>query len=554
MNWYHNLSFRYKLMLPLLVVAALFVYVAVDALRVISDLGAKTQEIAETDLAAVEKLLQADRDLYQALAAERSMIFVDVESDNFKALQQSHAENVQQARDRVGKYAAVARGSELGKHQGIEEKLLAYESARDKWEQLTNEAVSQRASNTRSGRSTAIDLSFGDAAVAFKEMRGYIDELTEIMQSRAEEAAVSSQEAVASSMQHTIGIVVVSLILCALLAFVLPGLITRPLHRMLAHVENIAEGEGDLTARLEAGGRDEMGQLADAFNRFVGKLHELVSESIGATEQLDTSVQRLMVVASESNEAVNKQLTDIDLVAAATNEMTATVQEVARNANEAAQGARDADEQARNGKKVVSETIGSINDLASSVQSAAEVIHKLESESGNIGTVLEVIKGIAEQTNLLALNAAIEAARAGEQGRGFAVVADEVRGLASRTQQSTQEIHDMIESLQASAKNATTVMQQGRDKAEESVKRAARADDALDQITQAVSTISDMNAQIATAAEEQSTVTEELNRNTTNIYDHATKASDGSQHTTTAAEELESLSSGLRDHLSRFRV
>jgi len=236
------------------------------------------------------------------------------------------------------------------------------------------------------------------------------------------------------------------------------------------------------------------------------------------------------------------------------NQMNATVQEVARNAQHAASAAKEATDASDDGKKVVAKTIGVINTLASEVEGAAEVIQTLEQDSVDIGKVLDVIRGIAEQTNLLALNAAIEAARAGEQGRGFAVVADEVRTLASRTQTSTEEIDEMITRLQAGTNRAVKAMQVGTEQAQAGVDQAAEAGNSLESITQAIAQINDMNIQIANAAEEQSAVAEEINRNITNISDVADQAAGGARETTQASEQVAMLSEKLGGLVSQFKT
>jgi len=554
MRWFHNLPFRLKLMLPLGALATLFVYMALDSMYQIKQLGTDTHQLANIDLAAVDNLLQADRDLYQALAAERSMIFVDVNSANFKALAKQHQENISQAHERIAKFAELAKQAGLLDKDGLGGKIKQYQSQRDVWEKLTHEVYTQRASDTRAGRSTAIEMSFGTAAQAFKAMRGSIDKMTDIVLKHVDAAAIDSDATVNAANTHLASLIIIGLILSALVAFVVPALIVTPMKRLLAHLENVAEGEGDLTVRLEVNSHDEMGRVADAFNRFVSKIHKLIGNSIDSTQRLAGSTQQLTVVAAESSQAVAQQMSELDQVATAITEMTATVQEVARNAGSAAAAARDADSQANQGRQVVTETIETINELAEAVQHSADVINHLKAESTNIGTVLGVIKDVAEQTNLLALNAAIEAARAGEQGRGFAVVADEVRQLASRSQQSTQEIEKIIQALQGRASDAVQAMEDGKERANRSVTQAASAGQALAEITRAVSTISDMNTQIASAAEEQSAVTEDINRNTVSIQTLASKAADGSSHTATAADELAALANLIRGDLSQFKV
>jgi len=346
----------------------------------------------------------------------------------------------------------------------------------------------------------------------------------------------------------------ICIVLGLALAWLVARAIVRPVTNIVDAMRDIAEGEGDLTLRLPAEGKNEIATLAKAFNHFAEKVRGLVVDVSSATRQLSNSTDEMSIITDESNQSISRQRSEIDQVATAMNEMTATVQEVARSASTAASSARQVDDEATKGKQVVNDSIQAINSLASEVELAAEVINKLENDSESIGSVLDVIRGIAEQTNLLALNAAIEAARAGEQGRGFAVVADEVRTLASRTQSSTQEIHGMIERLQNGARQAVSVMQEGRVRASDSVSQAQKAGESLNEITSAITAITDMNTHIASAAEEQSCVAEEINSNVVNINDVADKVTMGAHQTAESGTELAKLANDLQSMVERFKT
>jgi len=330
--------------------------------------------------------------------------------------------------------------------------------------------------------------------------------------------------------------------------------VTRPINDMTDSLNAIASGGGDLTRRLDVHSGDEIGQAASAFNRSMAVFHDLIARVVEMAERLDRSAQQVSEVTDRSDERIGRQRSEIEQVATAMNEMTSTAQEVARNAQHAAEATHSGEEAAQRGKQVVQQTVSGINQLADDVSRAAGAIQKLADDSEQIGTVIDLIREIAEQTNLLALNAAIEAARAGEQGRGFAVVADEVRKLATRTHESTQQIQDMISALQEETKSAQAAMEQGHSQTQETVSQASEADSVLGDIQQSVSTISEVNTQIASAAEEQSQVVEEINRNVTSINDAAETTAQESRDTKQAGDELETLARDLRKLVEQFKV
>ena len=548
MAWFYNLGFRWKLTLPVALLAILLATTALIGVQLINRLSEDVNRLADEFLPGLNSLLQADRDLYQALVAERSMIFVDTNSEEYKKLTAMHDENIGQARERAVKFFRTTRSEQA---QEREQEFLALF---DKWSDTTQEIERQRSEGGRIGRSTAIDMSFNEGVTKFDAMRQVIDELTDLVQKDAAAAGANAHTTTDNNQIIQAATLTVGLLVCALVAFFFPILITRPLNRVISAIEDLAGGEGDLTLRVNVDSKDELGHLSASLNQFLEKLHDLIRRAATTSSQVREASNQMLQLNSQSQEMIGSQHSSTDMVATAINEMAATVQEVAQSASSAADEARQADADARTGSERVNSSLISIRDLAQDVGRAAEVIHKLETEAEGLGSVLDVIRGIAEQTNLLALNAAIEAARAGEQGRGFAVVADEVRTLASRTQQSTTEIQGMIEKLQCGARNAVSVMDAGREKAQASVERAESAGSSLIEITKAVASISSMNTQIASAAEEQSVVTAEINRNITEISVISDRNSQVSSEAAQASTVLSEYAGELDRIVQNFKI
>jgi len=361
-------------------------------------------------------------------------------------------------------------------------------------------------------------------------------------------------EAQASARNVTIIIGLLAIAGGILVAWFIGRGISGRIKKTVVALNNIAEGEGDLTQRIEVESLDELGELSMSFNRFVERIHEMVKHISSSTVQLGAAAEEMSSITANTNQGIQRQRSETEQVATAMNEMTSTVQEVARHASEAATSAHNAEDESRHGHEVVQDTVNAINALANEIDKASEVIQRLEEDSQSIGTVLDVIRGIAEQTNLLALNAAIEAARAGEQGRGFAVVADEVRTLASRTQKSTEEINDMIGRLQDDARDAVKAIDDSKSQADVGVSSAKKAGESLDTITTSITNINDMNMQIASAADEQSSVAEEINKNIISINDVAEESVAAATQTSNASQEMATLADDLQMLVSRFKI
>ncbi|QYJ85774.1 methyl-accepting chemotaxis protein [Shewanella mesophila] len=329
----------------------------------------------------------------------------------------------------------------------------------------------------------------------------------------------------------------------------------RDLERVALALNDIAEGDGDLTVRIKtANAHDEIGMLASGFNRFVERLHGMISRMHNIAGQLEHQAQGTSTSATENSQRIEIQQDEVTMVATAVTEMASATEEIANNAEHTAHTAQDAVGLSEHGQNQVMQSQQSIRNLASEVETASHIIGELNEHSQKINSILLTISGIAEQTNLLALNAAIEAARAGEQGRGFAVVADEVRVLSQRTHSSTQEIQGMIETLQQTAGKAVKSMSQSHEMAETSVNDANSASESLLQISQAINDISNMASQIATAAEEQTSVTSEINRNTESIREVSENLSTEAQTSMRQAQELAQLAASLQQEVNRFKL
>ena len=378
--------------------------------------------------------------------------------------------------------------------------------------------------------------------------------MTELINQQAEAEAAEAEADVAASHARVTVVLAIGAVVCFLMIVFFPGLITNPLRELLQRIRDIADGEGDLTRRVVVHSNDELGQLSKAFNAFLEQLQGLIRDVAESTLQVASAAEQMSAIAEGQEKLVNEQYMAVDQVSTAATEMSAAIHEVADNAHSTADAAREADRQGHSASDVVSATMNDLRRLAADVEEAAGVINNLEQDTDKIGGVLSVIEGIAEQTNLLALNAAIEAARAGEQGRGFAVVADEVRALAARTQDSTRDIQQMIQKLQSGTGQAVAVMQRGAQLAAQSVEKAGTTESSLNETSASVMRINDMAAQIAAACEEQSQTTEDIARNISGIRDLSNQSAQSSQESRDASNVLARLAANLQQQVGRFKT
>ncbi|WPN57616.1 methyl-accepting chemotaxis protein [Pseudomonas sp. P9_31] len=462
---------------------------------------------------------------------------------------------IQQARFQVRGYTYS------GKVEAEQPALDAIDNALKNLESLPGKLPEQHTANLQQATESlkgyrAAVSQFRDSqvasATALKKMVDQEIRLNDLSAQLIRSQTESRDQETAQAKSTLIIVTVLALAFGLLAAWVITRQIVVPLQQTLTAVERVASG--DLSHNLEVTRRDELGQLQSTLQRMVVRLRELIGGISDGVTQIASAAEELSAVTEQTSAGVNSQKVETDQVATAMHEMTATVQEVARNAEEASEAAVAADQQAREGDKVVGEAIAQIERLALEVGNSTAAMADLKRESDKIGSVLDVIKSVAQQTNLLALNAAIEAARAGEAGRGFAVVADEVRSLAQRTQKSTEEIEELIVGLQTGTQQVATIMDNSRTLTDSSVELTRRAGGSLESITRTVSAIQAMNQQIAAAAEQQSSVAEEINRSVLNVRDVSEQTSAASEETAASSVELARLGTHLQMLVGRFKV
>ena len=539
-------SIRVKFSLMFAIMAAALIIMAITDATQSRATVKQMQEFSQLFNPAISAILNADRDLYQAQLSEEVLLKPELNADNRKSEIDNWQENVDQARDRMGEFKKI-----LKDHPQVLQSTNGFDAQFSLWYQASSEVINAVKSNDIE---SAKRLHETKAKQEFDALRSIYNAAGEAADNRVKELDLQATEQATTQSQISLTIASLVAIVALLIAYFGPKIIVDAIKDITSRINDIVDGDGNLTQRIPIVRQDEIGALAHAFNLFVAQLQEMVIAIISQTKDVSHTVENLAIKSATTISISHEQEQFVDTIVTAVNQMSAAVREVATNAQHTASEITKVNDQTIEGKKVLSQSVDHIQQLSESVKNAVVVIEKLAVNSANIASVLDVIRSIAEQTNLLALNAAIEAARAGEQGRGFAVVADEVRTLASRTGSSTQDIQRMIEELQRGVNDAVRSIESGASLTASTVSLANQTQDALDEILNSTAKVSDMSTQTATATEEQTHVTEEINRNLTELSDKTRYCNSVIQETQQIVINTKTICSNLQKEVARFKV
>lgn len=544
-----KISFRTKMIIPVVMISFIFTMFLFNVWLAFNEQKESNLQLSQSIFPSLASLNDGYRDLYQIVTAGQGAALAHDDNDaslinKHKADFISESSNLEK---RLNSPSTLIKSGFIGSEN--QQHLNTINNNLDHWLILYKDLFA-----LNSGHDDYYQQNQQEMTESFVQIREAIMQL----QIAIESGSMTLEKQMVASTERTTQIMemgsLFAILFSILLTWYLSALISAPIHRLNLAMKEISSGNGDLTARVSVESEDEIGQLALSFNVFVEKIHKTINEVITTSNAVRSEMSKIVSITHSLAAGANEQQQESDLVATAVHEMNATSDTVSDSANEAANASQKATDETLNAKNLITDTITSIQSLSQEIGEAGSVIHTLEQDVANIGSILNVIRGIADQTNLLALNAAIEAARAGEQGRGFAVVADEVRALASKTQASTGEIQTMIEKLQNGANKAVMAMDSSRQNGQETVQQADIAAQSLDEIVKAIHIINDMNLQIATAATQQSQVSHDVNLNIQHIADNSHQVVEMVSSTAIACASLDQQCTRLDQLVDQFKV
>jgi len=538
-------SIRVKYTLIFCSIALFFVLLMMMNFLLVSKTERSLVFFGENFNPAISAVINADRDLYQAKVAEQQAL-LNIDSLDSQKHYQSYQENAQQAYDRMLKYQVL-----MADYNDVIAKLVGFEPAFNAWKSDVEKVF---VLIKRNQVTQAKDYSKNTATHSFNKLRNFYDIAGESADNKSSQVSEETIASVATQQMVLMVISAIVILLTLYMGIAAPKAMADALNNLSSKLKGLSSGDGDLTKRINSTRQDEIGELANNFDEFIDDLAVLIKSIVDKSSDVILGVDLLNTGATRIYNTSKGQLSSVELIVTAVNEMSYAIKEVAGNAQLTATELDQMSQLSTEGTQITQTAVAEIKQLSQLIEHASAVISKLSEDSKDITSVLDVIRGIAEQTNLLALNAAIEAARAGEQGRGFAVVADEVRNLASKTQRSTEDIQTMIAKLQQGVEEAVASISKGNQATQSSVDSSQQTLDAFDRISQVAHTVSDVAAQTATATEEQSQVTQDISKNLTIMSDDTNENYQVSTQNGQSANETMALATELSNSVTRFKL
>jgi methyl-accepting chemotaxis protein len=533
-------SIRAKMIIGYMIMIIFLVVCGATGFFGIKKVNTNLNKIFAERLPAIDYLLEADRDFHQVIIAERALVFTDLNDEKFEIFVKDYNNSVKKLIDHFNKFKALADTAEAKKL------IKEYERNFSAWKKVSTEIATLAQDSSGASKIDALDMSFGEGIVLFEKAREGISKLSKLNLQYADQDQSQAQKAYKTSSLTFIIMVAAGVIIGLLIGLKLSSNITNNINNVSNMLKEISEGEGDLTKKLPVESNDEIGRLARYFNLFLDNLHQIISTVKVSSENVTKGSSQLAETSESLAANFHQQAVEVSSVASSTEEMSVSASEVMKSLTEVSAKAEQASDNTTEGKLMLADAVATVLQIKEKVETLGGTVDQLSNSSTEIGNILSVINDIADQTNLLALNAAIEAARAGEQGRGFAVVADEVRKLAERSQDAIKEIESIIGNLQRESSVASTNMHDASEKVNEGVESIRNTEEMFENIVDSVNIITDANRIIGSSIEEQSTAIHAINENTQSIST-GIESSSGSIH------EVATTLSGLRDqteHLS----